>query len=93
MEKTDLVRVEQDTMDELRLQEERVQREEEQVAKEAELDKKEAEYIRQVNMKEIDKNQFQELVGELDLERVMEDSIAEGLATMQATTQVGESER
>jgi hypothetical protein len=29
----------------------------------------------------------------LDLERVMEDSIAEGLATMQATTQVGESER
>jgi hypothetical protein len=55
--------------------------------KEAELDKKEAEYIRQVNLKEIDKDRFQELVGELDLERVMGESIAEGPATTQATMQ------
>jgi hypothetical protein len=66
------------------------------VAKEAELDEKEAEYIRQVNTKEIDEAQFQELVGELDLERVIGESVAEGPATMQAMTQdeeVGESER
>jgi hypothetical protein len=82
MEKVDTARAEQDVMDNLRLQQERVQREEERVAKEAELDEKEAEYIRQVNAKEIDEDQFREL----DLERAMGESIAEGLATMQATT-------
>jgi hypothetical protein len=64
IEKVDVARVEQDAMDGLRLQEEeRVQREEEQAVKEAELDKKEAKYIRQVNMKEINEDQFWELVG------------------------------
>jgi hypothetical protein len=46
--------------------------------------------------KEIDEEQFWELVGELDMERAMAESVAEGPATMQATTQdeeVGESER
>jgi hypothetical protein len=47
------------------------------------LDKKEAEYIRQVNAKEIDKARFWELVSELDLERAMGESIAEGLAMTQ----------
>jgi hypothetical protein len=54
------------------------------------------EYIRQLNAKEIDEDRFCELVGELDLERAMGESVVEGLATMQATTQdeeVGESER
>jgi hypothetical protein len=63
--------------------------------KEVELDEKEAEYIWQVNVKEIDEDRFQELVGELDLERAMGESIAEGPATTQATAQdeeVGESE-
>jgi hypothetical protein len=95
MEKADVVRAEQDAIDKLRLQEERAQREEEQAAKEAELDEKEAEYIRQVNTKEIDEDWFWELVGELDLERTIGESIVEGPATMQATTQdeeVGESE-
>jgi hypothetical protein len=89
MEKADAARVEQDMMDKVRLQQE-----EERVAKEAELDEKEAEYIRQVNVKEIDKDRFWELVAELDLERAMGDSVAEGLAMMQATMQdeeVGES--
>jgi hypothetical protein len=66
------------------------------VEKEAELEEKEAEYIRQVNVKEIDEDQFRELVAELDLGRAMGESMAEGLATTQATTQdeeVGESER
>jgi hypothetical protein len=95
MEKVDAVRAEQDMMDDLRLQEERAQHEEELVAKEAELDEEEVEYIRQVNAKEIDEDRFQELVPELDLERAMEESVVEGLATMQATTQdeeIGESE-
>jgi hypothetical protein len=73
-----------------------VEQEQERAAKEAELDKKEAEYIGQVNAKEINKVRFWELVGELDLERVMGESIAEGLATTQVTTQdkeVGESKR
>jgi hypothetical protein len=63
--------------------------------KEAELDEKEAEYIRQVTMKEIDEEKFQELIGELDVERAMEESIAEAPAMMQATMQdeeIGESE-
>jgi hypothetical protein len=60
------------------------------------LDGKEAEYIRQVNLKEIDEDQFWELVAELDLERAIGESIAEGPAMTQATMQdeeVGESER
>jgi hypothetical protein len=40
-----------------------------------------------MNLKEIDEYQFQELVRELDLERAMGESVAEGLATMQAMTQ------
>jgi hypothetical protein len=40
-----------------------------------------------MNAKEIDEDRFRELVGELDLERAMGESIAEGPATMQATTQ------
>jgi hypothetical protein len=56
------------------------------------LDDKEAEYTRQVNAKEIDEDQFRELVGELDLERAMGESVVEGPATMQ-DEEVGESER
>jgi hypothetical protein len=96
MEKVDVVRVEQDVMDNLQLQEERAQHEEEWAAKEVELDEKEAEYIRQVNVKEIDEDRFQELVAELNLERTMGESIAEGPAMTQATTQdeeIGESEQ
>jgi hypothetical protein len=47
-------------------------------------------------VKEIDKDWFWELVGELDLERAMGGSIVEGPATIQATTQdgeIGESEQ
>jgi hypothetical protein len=104
MEKADTAKVEQDAMDELRLQEEWAQQEEEWAqqeeewaqqeeewaqqeeewaAKEVELDEKEAEYIRQVNVKEINEDQFWELVVELDLERVMGESIMEGPATRQ----------
>jgi hypothetical protein len=95
MEKADTAKVEQDAMDELRLQEEWAQQEEEWAAKEVELDEKEAEYIRQVNVKEINEDQFWELVVELDLERVMGESIMEGPATTQAMIQdkeIGESE-
>jgi hypothetical protein len=63
---------------------------------EAEWEEKEAELIRQVEAKEIDDEWFRELVNELDLERAMAESVAEGPATTQATTQdgeVGESER
>jgi hypothetical protein len=66
------------------------------VEKEVELDEKEAELIRQVNVKEINKPRFREIIAELDLERAMEESVAEGPAMMQATTQdedVDESER
>jgi hypothetical protein len=56
MEKADTEWAEQDVMDNLQLQQERVQREEERVAKEAELDEKEEEYIRQMNAKEIDED-------------------------------------
>jgi hypothetical protein len=83
-------------MDDLQLQQERAQQDEEWAAKEAELEEKEVEYIRQMNVKEINNDRFWELVGELDLERAMGESIAEGQATMQATTQdeeLGESER
>jgi hypothetical protein len=60
------------------------------------LEKKEEEYIKQLEAKEIDEEKFRELIGELDLERVMAKSIAEGPATTQATTQdkdAGKSER
>jgi hypothetical protein len=70
--------------------------EEEWAAKEAELDEKEAKYIRQVNTKEIDEDRFRELVAELDLERAMGESVAEGPAMTQVTTQdeeVRESEQ
>jgi hypothetical protein len=59
-------------------------------------EEREAEFIRQVDAKEIDDERFWELVNELDLERAMAESVAEGPATMQATTQdgeVGESKR
>jgi hypothetical protein len=96
MEKVDTARAEQDVMDDLQLQQERAQQEEEQAAKEAELEEKEAEYIRQLDVKEINEDRFWELVGELDLERAMGESVTEGPATTQAMTQdkeVGESER
>jgi hypothetical protein len=44
------------------------------------------------NAKEIDEEKFQELVNELDLERVMGESVMGGLATTQ-DEDVGESER
>jgi hypothetical protein len=61
-----------------------------------ELEEKEAEYIQQLNEKVIDVEKFRELIGELDMQRAMGESVVEGPATMQATTQdkeVGESER
>jgi BRCT domain type II-containing protein len=60
---------------------ERAKQEEERVAKEAELDEKEMEYIRQMNVKEIDEDWFWELVAKLDLERAMGESVVEGPAT------------
>jgi hypothetical protein len=45
-----------------------------------------------MNVKEIDEKRFRELIGELDLERRMALSVAEGLATTQ-DEEVGESER
>jgi hypothetical protein len=96
MEQVDVMRAEQDTIDEEQIQAERAEHEEERAAKEAELDEKEEEYIWQMNAKEINEGKFWELVNELDLERAMAASVAEGLATTQATTQdeeVGESER
>jgi hypothetical protein len=71
------------------------QQERERAEKEAEWEEKEAELIRQVDAKEIDDEWFRELVNELDLERAMAESVAEGPATTQATMQdgeVGESE-
>jgi hypothetical protein len=47
-------------------------------------------------VKEIDEDKFRELIGELDLERAMGESVTEGPETMQATMQdkeIGESER
>jgi hypothetical protein len=63
---------------------------------EAELDKKEVKLIKQVNAKEIDESWFWELVAELDLERAMGESVANGPATTQVTMQdedVGKSEQ
>jgi hypothetical protein len=45
-----------------------------------------------VEAKEIDDERFRELVNELDLERAMAESVAEGPATTQ-NEEVGESER
>jgi hypothetical protein len=87
MERADTMRAEQDAIEEERYQAEQAQREEERAAKEAELEKKEEEYIKQLNTKEIDEEKFWELIGELDLERVIAESFAEGPATTQATTQ------
>jgi hypothetical protein len=87
MERADVIRVEQDAIEEERYQEEQVQQEEEWAVKEAELERKEEEYIKQLNVKEIDKEKFWELIGDLDLERVMAESVAEGPAMMQVTTQ------
>jgi hypothetical protein len=92
MEKADVAKAEQEEIEEIRQQDERAQREQEQAAKEAELDEKEVEYIRQVNMKEINKAQFRELVAELDMERAMGESVVEGLAMTQ-DEEVGESGR
>jgi hypothetical protein len=92
MEKADAARAEQEDLEEMRRQDEREQQERERVEKEAELEEREAKYIRQVDVKEIDEDRFRELVGELDLERVMGESVAEGLATTQ-DEEVGESER
>jgi hypothetical protein len=58
------------------------------VAKKAGLDEKEVEYIRQVNVKEINEAWFQELLG---MERAMGESVAERPATAQ-DKEVGESE-
>jgi hypothetical protein len=96
MEQADAARAEQEALEEMRRQDEEEQRERERAEKEAEWEKWEAEFIRQVEAKEIDDEWFQELVNELDLERAMAESVAEGPATTQATTQdaeVGESER
>jgi hypothetical protein len=81
MEQVDATRVEQEE-----------QRKRERVQKEAELEEREMEYIRQVDAKEIDEVQFRELVNELDMERAMAESVAEGPATTQ-DEEVGESER
>jgi hypothetical protein len=96
MEQEDAMRAEQEELEEMRLQDKVEQRERERAEKEAEWEEKEAELIWQVDAKEIDDEWFRELVNELDLERAMAESVAEGLVTMQATTQdgeVGESER
>jgi hypothetical protein len=89
------MRAEQEELEEMRRQDEVEQREWEKAEKEAEWEEREAELIRQVEAKEIDNEQFQELVNELDLEWAMAESVAEGPATTQATMQdeeVGENE-
>jgi hypothetical protein len=88
MEQADTMRAEQEELDEMRRQDKREQRAE----KEAEWEKREAEFIRQVDTKEIDYERFRELVNELDLERAMAESVAEGPATTQ-DREAGESER
>jgi hypothetical protein len=92
MERADAMRAEQDTIEEERYQAEQAQLEEEQAAKEAELEKKEEEYIRQLDAKEINEERFRDLIGELDMERAMAESVAEGPATTQ-DGEAGESER
>jgi hypothetical protein len=86
MEQVDAMRAEQEELDEMRRQDKR----EQWAENEAEWEKREAEFIRQVDAKEIDNERFRELVNELDLERAMAESVAEGPAMTQATTQDGE---
>jgi hypothetical protein len=92
MEQADAMRAEQEALEEMRRQDEEEQREWEREEKEAEWEKREAEFIRQVEAKEINDEWFWELVNELDLERAMAESVAEGPATTQ-DGEVGESER
>jgi hypothetical protein len=91
MEQVDVMRAEQEALEEIQRQDEEEQREREWVEKEAEWEKREAEFIRQVDAKEIDDERFRELVNELNLERAMAESVAEGLATTQ-DEEFGESE-
>jgi hypothetical protein len=58
MEKADAARAEQEALEEMQRQDKREQWEQEWAEKEAELDEKEAEYIKQMNAKEIDEDQF-----------------------------------
>jgi hypothetical protein len=91
MEQADAMRAEQEALEEMRRQDEE-QRERERAEKEAEWEEREVELIRQVEAKEIDDERFRKLVNELDLERAMAESIAEGPAMTQ-DGEVGESER
>jgi hypothetical protein len=79
MEQADAMRAEQEELEEMRRQDEVEQRERERAEKEAEWEEREAELIRQVDAKEIDNEWFRELVNELDLERAIAESVAEGL--------------
>jgi hypothetical protein len=92
MEQVDAMRAEQEALEEMRRQDEEEQRERERAEKEAEWEEREVELIRQVEAKEIDDERFRKLVNELDLERAMAESVAEGPATTQ-DGEVGESER
>jgi hypothetical protein len=78
MEQADTMRAEQEVLEEMRRQDEEEQWEWERVEKEAGWEKREVEFIRQVEAKEIDDEQFRELVNKLDLERAMAESVAEG---------------
>jgi hypothetical protein len=91
MEQVDTMRAEQEALEEMRRQDEVEQRERERAEKEAEWEKREVEFIRQVDVKEINDERFWELVNELDLERAMVESVAEGPAMTQ-DEEVGESE-
>jgi hypothetical protein len=92
MEQADTMRAVQEDLDKTRRQDER----EQWAEREAEWEKREAEFIWQVDAKEIDDKRFRELINELDLEQAIAESVTEGPATMQVTTQdeeAGESER
>jgi hypothetical protein len=80
MERVDKMRAEQEALEEMRRQDERAQREREWAEKEVELEEKEAKYIRLLDEKVINEDKFRELIGELDMERVMGESVMEGLA-------------
>jgi hypothetical protein len=92
MEQADTMRAEQDVINEEQSQAERAEREQERAAKEAQLEAREDKYIKQLDANEIDEARFRELIGELDLERAMGESVVEGPATTQ-DEEVGESER
>jgi hypothetical protein len=96
MERADAMRAEQDAIEEERYQVERAECEQEHAAKEVQLEAREDEYIKQLDAKKIHEEHFRELIGELDSERAMAESVAEGPAMTQETTQdedAGESER